>query len=91
MGINGGPALRYLENKHGSKWRNDKSNCGSAAWSRRLAIYQEIESMMKMGIHENVAVNQLDTEMRVWCEMEGKKLTDIVAFNKYLRNRKNCA
>ena len=87
VGINGGPALRDLEKKHGSQWRNDKSNCGNTAWSRRLAICQEIESMIQLGMHEHVAVNQLEIEMQMWCETEGRIMTDVAGFNKYLRNR----
>ena len=86
--MNRGPSLRQLEQHHGSKRRNDKCNCGGTSWSRRLAIYQEVEAIMEDGIEEDTSVSQLDTELGLWRERKGAP--GVVGFNRFLLNlRKN--
>ena len=54
VGINGGPAVRELEEAHGNKWREYKG--GKELWQVYSHIYQEIERRMAGGAEEAAAV-----------------------------------
>ena len=75
-GINGCSSLRYLESKHGSKWRNDTECCGKNKWFNRVNICLEVDRLTKTGLSENEAVSSLQSLLDAFPK-KGKARTQI--------------
>ena len=58
-GLNGGPAVRSLEEKYGNKWRSFQN--GRQMWRDHSYIYDEIERRIKEGAAESVAVEAVQS------------------------------
>ncbi|KAK9380658.1 transcriptional activator of glycolytic enzymes-domain-containing protein [Kockiozyma suomiensis] len=48
-GINGGPAIRNLENQHGTAWRGGARSAQSRKFQRQRAVYDAIEKGIDLG------------------------------------------
>ncbi|KAK7205682.1 transcriptional activator of glycolytic enzymes-domain-containing protein, partial [Myxozyma melibiosi] len=48
-GINGGPAIRTLENQHGTAWRGGARSAQSRKFQRQRAVYDAIEKGIELG------------------------------------------
>lgn len=84
-GLNGGPALKDLELKYGSRWRNNKiGGSGRQHWNCRLCMHLELEHRM-LFMSESEAISSLQKELDEIVACGRSKKPNIAYFNDLLK------
>ena len=60
------PPLKVLEERHGSKRRNESSgSTGKDHWRRRVEIYKEIEGRLELCVEDEIFIGEMEVELKL--------------------------